>query len=128
MVPTFSLANGMPLVDSVLEERLASPRDWRFVFLCEGWDELPLVIEVFVSTGKVLLSFPLIFSRLRVREDEERDSELGERFELVLMVEDNGGGKRNDDVAMGFGLERIFACWGLFRDVFGEIGGFRSVA
>ncbi len=87
------------------------------------------MIDGLVSIGKILFSFALIFSKLRVREEEDNDSELGEIFELLLVVEDNGGGKRNDDdVAMGLGLEIIFACCCLFREAFGETGGFRRVA
>jgi hypothetical protein len=77
--------------------------------------------------GKIFSSFELIFSKLRVRE-EEKDSVFGEVFGLLLVVEDNGGGKRNDDVAMGLLFVMIFVCCCLLRDVLGEIGGFRRVA
>jgi len=59
--------------------------------------------------GKIFSSFELIFSKLRVRE-EEKDSVFGEVFGLLLVVEDNGGGKRNDDVAMGLLFVMIFVC------------------
>jgi hypothetical protein len=41
-------------------------------------------------------------------------------------VDDNGGGKRKDDVPIGLTFDESFCC--LLKQVLGDAGGFRRVA
>ena len=43
----------------------------------------------------------------------------------LFVIEDNGGGKRNDDVPIGLMLDESL---GLLREFLGDMGGFRRVA